>query len=82
MTSSHHGLYRLGYTHATNKIVMRFKIVKWRNLKLFFQFELKPATRFYEVEIASNRKSACYGEIVLRFCTHRPSRAGSRSNRK
>lgn len=41
------------------------------------QFGLQSETRLYEVGIASNRRSACYGEFVLRPCTHRPSHAGS-----
>ena len=40
-------------------------------------FELFSATRKYEDGIASNRKKECYGEYVLRFCTHRPSRYGN-----
>ena len=34
-------------------------------------------TRKYEDGIASNRKLECYGEYVLRSCTHRPSRYGN-----
>ena len=41
-------------------------------------FGLQTAIRLYEGGITSNRKSACYGEFVLRPCTHRPSHAGSR----
>ena len=40
-------------------------------------FELFSATRKYEDGIASNHKKECYGEFVLRFCTHRPSRYGN-----
>jgi len=40
-------------------------------------FGLKTVTRFYEVGITSNRKSACYGEIVPKPCTHRPSHVKS-----
>jgi hypothetical protein len=38
-------------------------------------FELKTVTRLHEVGIIINRKSARYGEFVLRSCTHRPSHA-------
>ncbi len=40
-------------------------------------FELKTATRLHEVGIVSNRRSASYGEFVLKLFTHRPSHAGS-----
>jgi len=39
---------------------------------------LKTAIRLHEVGIVSNRRSARYGELVLRLCTHRPSHAGSK----
>jgi hypothetical protein len=45
------------------------------NIKKFSKFELFSATREYAGGIASNRKSASYGETVLEPCTHRPSRA-------
>ena len=41
------------------------------------QFGLFSATREHEVGIASNRRSACYGEFVSKPCTHRPSHNGS-----
>ncbi len=37
------------------------------------QFGLESATRLHEVGIASNRRSARYGEYVPGPCTHRPS---------
>lgn len=46
------------------------------NLKRRSQFGLFPETWKYEVVIASNRKSECYGEYVNKLCTHRPSRPG------
>ncbi len=39
-------------------------------------FGLQAATRLHKDGITSNRKSSCYGEFVLRPCTHRPSHAG------
>lgn len=36
-----------------------------------------PETWKHEVGIASNRKSARYGEIVTGSCTHRPSHPGN-----
>jgi hypothetical protein len=47
------------------------------NPKTLSQFGLQAATRLYEVGIASNRRSACYGEYVPGPCTHRPSRHGN-----
>ena len=41
------------------------------------QFGLQSETRLYEVGIASNRRSARYGESVTRSCTYRLSRAGN-----
>ena len=43
------------------------------NPKTLSQFGLQAATRLYEVGIASNRRSACYGEIQNGSCTNRPS---------
>ena len=37
------------------------------------QFGLQAETRLHEAGIASNRKSANYGEYVPGSCTHRPS---------
>ena len=80
MTSSPHGPYGLGYTRAT--------MAKWPvgmqdgnmeqilNFRRSSDFELL-ATREHEVGIASNRRSACYGEFVSKPCTHRPSHNGS-----
>ena len=42
------------------------------------QYGLGSATRPHEAGIASNRRSAYYGEYVLESCTHRPSTQGSR----
>ena len=47
------------------------------NLKKLPQFGLHSATRVHEVGIASNRRSARYGEYVPGSCTHRPSHHGS-----
>jgi len=39
-------------------------------------FGLWTEIRLYEGGITSNRKPECYGELVPRPCTHRPSHAG------
>jgi hypothetical protein len=45
--------------------------------KTLLQLGLFSATREYEPGIASNRGSACHGEIVPEPCTHRPSHFGN-----
>jgi hypothetical protein len=65
MTSSPHGPYGLGYTRATMTEAKGSNMVTWsKSLKAV-------------VGIASNRRSACYGEFVSKPCTHRPSHNGS-----
>ncbi len=46
------------------------------------QFGLESATRLHEVGIASNPRSARWGEYVPGPCTHRPSHHESRLYRK
>ena len=78
MTSSPHGPYGLGYTRATMVVTMGLAIPRGgANPKKPSQFGLHSATRVHEVGIASNRRSACYGEYVPGPCTHRPSNHGS-----
>ena len=78
MTSSPYGPYELGYTRATKIITKSYTIKKFGvNLLKFIVFGLQAEIRLYKVGITSNRRSACYGEFVLRLCTHRPSHAGS-----
>ncbi len=78
MKSSPHGPYRLGYTRAT---MINYKKLYnkeiWSKSLNFIVFRLQAATRLHEAGITSNRKLACYGETVLRPCTHRPSHAGN-----
>ena len=47
------------------------------NRKKLSKSGLFSATREHEDGIASNRRSACYGEYVPGPCTHRPSRHGN-----
>jgi hypothetical protein len=79
MTSSRHGSYVWGYTHAT------MAGIQWAatprggaNPQSRSQLELQAATRLHERGVASNRRSEHYGEYVLGSCTHRPSSHGSR----
>jgi len=54
---------------------MRNKNVNWNKSLKIFIFELFSETRKYEVGIASNRKSARYGEYVTKSITNCPSLA-------
>ncbi len=59
MTSSQHGPYAWGYTHATMGVNngQQYREVE-RISKIRPQFGLQSATRLHEVGIASNRRSA------------------------
>ena len=59
MTSSQHGLYIQGYTHATMGGTMgREAARRSQSQKAGPQFGLQAATRLHEVGVASNRRSA------------------------
>ena len=59
MTSSQHGLYILGYTHATMGRDNRLRSREAEPIQQNFpQFRLQAATRLHEVGVASNRASA------------------------
>ena len=74
MTSNHHALYDLGYTRTTMALKQREATPRGEaNPEKVSQFGLQAATRLHEVGIASNRRSAYYGEYVPGACTHRPS---------
>ena len=82
-TSSHHGPYVQGYTHATMAGTMGCQIARWsQSHQSRPQLELQAETRLHERGIASNRRSAYCGEYVPGPCTHRPSRHGSRERLK
>ena len=83
MTSSHHGPYALGYTHATMAGTMGRETARWsQSHQSRPQLGLQAETRLHERGIASNRRSAHCGEYVPGPCTHRPSRHGSRERLK
>ena len=83
MTSSQHGSYVLGYTHATMGRTMGSEAARRsESHQTDPQFRLQAATRLLEVGVASNRGSAHYGEYVPGPCTHRPSRHESRQHLK
>ena len=79
MTSSQHGPYVLGDTHATMAGTEGCQPARGsQSQQNQSQFRLQAATRLHEVGVASNRRSAHYGEYVPGSCTHRPSNHESR----
>ncbi len=83
MTSSQHGPYVLGDTHATMAGTMRRQPARGsQSQQNRSQFGLEAATRLHEVGVASNRGSAHHGEYVPGSCTHRPSHHESRQHLK
>ena len=79
MTSSQHGSYVLGYTHATMGGTMGCQgAIRSESHQNHPQFRLQAETRLHEVGAASNRRSAYCGEYVPGPCTHRLSRHESR----
>ena len=78
MTSSQHGLYVLGYTHATMAGTMgRQAVRRSQSLKagLSSDCRLQPACMKLELLVTVGQPH--YGEYVPGSCTHRPSRHGS-----
>ena len=74
MTSSQHGPYILGDTHATMVATTGSQPARGsQSQQRRSQFGLQAATRLHEVGVASNRRSAHCGEYVPGPCTHRPS---------
>ena len=59
MTSSQHGPYALGFTHATMVVNKETRCREVEEIsKIRPQFGLQSATRLHEAGIASNRRSA------------------------
>ena len=83
MTSSQHGSYVLGYTHATMVGTMGGeRVTLSESHQSRPQFRSQSETRLREGGVASNRRSAHCGEYVPGPCTHRPSRHESRQDLK
>ena len=83
MTSSQHGPYILGDTHATMAGTTGGQPARGsESQQNQSQFGLQAATRLHEVGVASNRESAHHGEYVPGSCTHRPSHHESRQHLK
>ena len=74
MTSSQHGSYVWGYTHATMGGTMGSEgATRSESQQSRPQLGSEAATRLRERGVASNRWSAHSGEYVPGPCTHRPS---------
>ncbi len=83
MTSSQHGPYVLGNTHATMVGTTGCQPARGsQSQQNRPQFRLQAATRLHEGGVASNRGSAHHGEYVPGSCTHRPSHHESRQHLK
>ena len=78
MTSSQHGLYVLGYTHATMVGTMGRETARWSQSPkagLSSDCRLQPACMKTELLVTAGQPYC--GEYVPGVCTHRPSRHGS-----
>ena len=78
MTSSQHGLYILGYTHATMAGTMGREAARWsqsRKAGLSSDCRLQLACMKSELLVTAGQQHC--GEYVPGPCTHRPSRHGS-----
>ncbi len=83
MTSSQHGSYGWGDTHATMGRTDGLRPGDGEPIRETCpQFGSQAATRLREVGVASNRRSAYGGECVPGPCTHRPSHHESREGMK
>ena len=83
MTSSQHGPDAQGDTHATMAgTTGREAARRSQSQQSRSQFGLQAETRLHEGGVASNRRSAHYGEYVPGSCTHRPSHHESRQHPK
>jgi hypothetical protein len=83
MTSSQHGSYVQGYTHATMAGTTGGDgATPSESHQSRSQLGSQAATRLRERGVASNRGSAHRGEYVPGPCTHRPSRHESRTRLK
>jgi hypothetical protein len=78
MTSSQHGLYIQGYTHATMAGTEGRKAARWsksHKAGLSSDCRLQPACMKSELLVTAGQLYC--GEYVPGSCTHRPSRHGS-----
>jgi hypothetical protein len=83
MTSSQHGSYVLGYSHATMGATDRCETARWSQSDkgvLSSDRRLQPACVKPELLVTAGQPYC--GEYVPGPCTHRPSRHGSRQHLK
>ena len=78
MTSSQHGLYIQGYTHATMVGTVGCETVKWsQSPKADRSSDCRLQLACMKPELLVTAGQPYCGEYVLGPCTHRPSRHGS-----
>jgi hypothetical protein len=78
MTSSQHGLYIQGYTHATMAGTMgREAARRSQSSKAGLSSDCRLQLACMKSELLVTADQQCCGEYVPGSCTHRPSRHGS-----
>ncbi len=78
MTSSQHGLYVLGYTHATMAGTMgRQAVRRSQSSKAGLSSDCRLQLACMKLELLVTAGQLHCGEYVPGDCTHRPSRHGS-----
>ena len=78
MTSSQHGLYVLGYTHATMAGTMGSQAARWsQSSKAGLSSDCRLQLACMKSELLVTARQQQCGEYVPGACTHRPSRHGS-----
>ncbi len=78
MTSSQHGLYILGYTHATMADTMGSQAVRRsQSCKVGLSSDCRLQLACMKLELLVIAGQPHCGEYVPGSCTHRPSRHGS-----
>ncbi len=78
MTSSQHGLYILGYTHATMAGTMGSQAVRRsQSYKVGLSSDCRLHLACMKLELLVTAGQLYCGEYVPGSCTHRPSRHGS-----
>ncbi len=83
MTSSQHGLYILGYTHATMASTMGSQAVRRsQSSKAGLSSDCRLQLACMKLELLVTAGQPHCGEYVPGLCTHRPSRHGSRQHLK
>ena len=78
MTSSQHGLYVLGYTHATMVSTIGCEAARWsQSVKASLSSDCRLQLACMKLELLVTAGQLYCGEYVPGACTHRPSRHGS-----